>query len=153
MPYGYNKGDLPITPTNLAQAKQLDREQKNEHLRINKYSEGVCFGCHRKDLVRPALLYACEKCINKRGLETLLAKVGLRNMQGFCLLHARTAWNVWQINVRLCPKCTQLVADADKYLKENGGELGVNPFWKYVKQKHGHDWAILFARGDENIRR
>ena len=125
------------------QGKKLwERHQKNEYKRVNQYKEGYCFNCFSNKAVAATIVTMCEKCFDKRGAETILAKITDR-AYGMCFFCGKYDFKTMQYNVRLCHKCFRRVADILKAWNLKGGMFGNDPFWKAMQRRSGQDWKAL----------
>lgn len=118
------------------------KHQQNEHTRIDKDKEGVCFGCFNKTFVGARVADICADCFKKRGTETVLAFVN-RKMYGFCLFCGKYKFNVSNINVRICIPCNTRISRIAHDFNKAGGKMNVDPFFQRMKKKYGKDWLHL----------
>lgn len=129
--------------TNIAQKKSWEKDQGNEHTRINKYKEGVCYGCFNKDTVYARMLDVCADCRRKRGIETIMS-VLTNKMYGYCPVCAKYKFDIAHINVRMCAKCNAKVAKNTHAFNKAGGHVAVDPFWQRMRRKFGKDYKELY---------
>ena len=137
-----SKKQFPNKDVNDLIKKIIDKRQKNEYLRANKYSEGLCYCCDEYKYVLPTLVDACIDCTMKRSKDAVLA-VAARSFYGYCFLHGGMSKihykNNWaQLNVRVCDKCSHRIRLAGR--KISGGMKAVDPFWKYARKRLGKDF-------------
>ena len=135
---------------NIAQKKLLEAHQANEHTRLDKHGEGICYLCFKRDYVWATVIDVCYPCATKRGPEAILAIIK-RIEFGFCYVHGGYcelvfAHNLAHVNVRLCMHCTKLVAERYRVLARKGTH-GVDPFWKSMRRKFGKDYEQLLSLG------
>lgn len=135
---------------NDAQRRSIKLRQKNEYIKQNRRMEGLCWCCDTNDFVMPTLLDCCHKCADKRGVECIIA-IAAKKPYGYCLVCGNYTWNVAQLNVQLCTKCTRHVRTIHKKYRKGGGMFNMDPFWQYQKVKNGHDWAMLFGLDKSSI--
>ena len=149
-----NPADIDSHHLNPITKKLLRQEFEHGYQKINKHSEGRCYGCTFNDVVRPTVADICYVCIGKRGDykdSSLITFIATREELkcNFC-----GKWQIGgaQINIRLCPKCTTTVANNVKGFMREGGNMS-NPFWRSIMRKQGKDWAILERQGGESWRK
>lgn len=133
-----------------AARKLLKQRQANEYTRISRRQEGRCFMCQSTNYVTATLIFSCVKCWERRGTESVLA-VASSKPYGYCDLHGQYGrlepeGVIYQLNARLCQKCTRVVAKHAHYLAKMGTE-NVDPFYKWVRRKQGKDWKLLSLDG------
>lgn len=122
--------------------KIWERHQADEYLKVSNYKEGFCFKCESKNAVAASIFEICQECMDKRGLEYVLARVGINyyGMCNFCGIHK---YKLHKVNIRLCQSCMSKVTE---YLSQfRKGYDNVDPFWKSIKRRNGKDWKLLFS--------
>lgn len=142
--------------TTDAGKKLLEARQANEFTNVNKSQEGVCYMCFKKDYVSATIIDVCYRCASKKGMEPILAIVK-RFPWGYCYVHGgypvlEYPNNVAQLNVRLCKKCTEHVADQHKNLRKKGVHK-VDPFWLHLRKKEGKDYRNIGFYNGGSIRK
>lgn len=131
---------------NDATLKERSRVQDNEYQKINKHSEGYCWGCHRIDQVISTLIYACVPCMDKKGLETVIRVVARKFKHELCDNCGKWKLDVFQINVSLCPKCMRKVTKIHKLYRKRGGQAD-SPYANKLKKVYGKGWAEVLQKG------
>lgn len=129
---------------NIFYKKLMESHQNNEYLRVNNYKEALCYVCMKKDVATATLVDICLDCKSKRGQEVLLAQVTYK-YSGLCFFCGQYKFHLSQINCRLCMSCNARVRKILTAYNMGGGNEGTNPFYKWLKHKHGKDWKILFS--------
>lgn len=126
--------------------KERDRVQNDEQKRINLYSEGVCYKCHKVDKVISTLLYGCIECLEKYGKEALLNIVcQKRNIWELCDFHEKWVFHdVWQINVSMCDTCIRRVKLLHRAYNKAGGRKS-SPDIVRRRKIYGKDYNYLIG--------
>lgn len=138
--------------TNPLQLKLREKIQSDEYTRINKYSEAICWGCMKRDQVISSLWDACGKCIEKRGIEAIMAKTKTKPTEELCDFCG--TWQggnkgnfVSQINISLCRSCQEKVHSLHRQYQKDGGREKLSPYYRYLVKKHGQDWREIMMDG------
>lgn len=138
--------------TNPLQLKLREIIQKDEYTRINKYGEGMCWGCMKIDQVISSLWDACAKCIAKRGAEAIMAKTKTKPTEELCDFCG--SWQggskgnfVSQINISMCRSCQGRVHSLHNQYQKTGGREGNHPYYQFLIKKHGKDWKEIMMDG------
>lgn len=129
---------------NPLQLKLRDHVQGDEQKKINKHSEGFCYGCNKVDYILSSLFYICQDCMHKRGHEGLLAIVYQKPGEELCDFCGRWSkpFDCWQVNVSMCNSCMGKIKILhEKYRKSGGREQ--NPLTRRLRKKYGKDYTIL----------
>jgi len=124
----------------------------DEQTRINKYAEGFCYGCAKRDQVLSSLWFACTDCILKRGRAGIMATACRKFNEEFCDFCAQWHLGVSQINISMCSSCRFKVEQAHKKYREMGGRESV-PFHKKMVRQYGKDYQLLLQQGTRKKRR
>lgn len=135
--------------TNDIQLKLRELIQKDEQKNINKHSEGYCYGCTRKDYIISSLFYCCQRCMEKRGKECLLALVYQKPSEELCDFCGKWSkpYECWQINVSLCDSCMFKVKKFHNQYRKGGGREKQNPYYQRLRKKNGKDWKQIMYDG------
>ncbi|MDE1839684.1 MAG: hypothetical protein KGH87_07170 [Thaumarchaeota archaeon] len=142
--------------TNALQLKLREIIQKDDYTKINKYGEGMCWGCMRIDQVISSLWDACGKCIAKRGAEGIMAKTKTKPTEELCDFcgsweggrkGGRTGNFVSQINISMCRTCQERVHSLHKQYQQGGGREALSPYYRYLVKKHGKEWKDILMDG------
>ncbi len=125
---------------NAAHTKELERTQKDDHLKINNYSEGYCYGCSNRDKILRTLVYICTACYRKRGTEGLFVNIACKECEELCDICGFWKLGVWQRNVSFCDKCVDRTEKIHAKYNRNNKQ---NPFQRRLRIKYGKDYKIL----------
>lgn len=141
-----------LSKTNPLQLKLRESIQKNDYLKINKYSEGMCYGEMKRDQVLSTLIYVCSRCIEKRGTEGILAKPTTKLTEELCDFcgHWEGGKNgnfVHQINCSLCKTCQDRIHSLHTRYQKGGGREKQHPYFQYLAKKHGNEWKDIMFDG------
>lgn len=122
--------------------------QGEELTRINKYSEGFCYGCGSNDHVISSLFYICKNCFDNHGREGLLAMVTQIPKEELCDFCGYYRHTVRQINASLCKaRCMERVSRIHAKYRKAGGVQNLHPFIKKMKKKYGKDYKSILGTG------
>lgn len=135
---GFKSKILDTTGTNTINRKMIELHQNTEQLKINKYLEGNCFFCMKKDLVFANVFEVCRDCIVKKPEELVLSVLTM-NVWGLCWICGQYKTEVFQINVRQCGSCSNRMKSMQKKLNEKGGPMKADPFWQNLYKQTKHD--------------
>lgn len=138
---------------NDLQKKLHELAEKDEHKRITKHSEGFCYGCNRVDYIISSLFYICEKCMNRRGHEGLLAIVYHKPLEELCDFCGKwqRPFGTWQVNISVCNHCMGKIDKLHTDYKKGGGRKKLNPFTRRMRKKYGKDYSILMTDGARKL--
>jgi len=124
-----------------------ERVQADEQTRINKYSEGYCYGCNKIDKVTSTLIYSCTTCLEKRGQEGLMALVIRKTSWELCDLHGGWKFNeIWQINCSLCTSCMRRLGKIHREYRKKGGRANA-PDERRKRNIYGKDMNAILGSG------
>lgn len=139
-------GDIDHLSMSIFDKKIHREETENEFQKINKYSEGRCYGCATNDYVAAMTLDICYICIGKRGdfYDSSLLTFIMDKAELFCSLCGQWRFGGAHLNARLCRKCGFRVGENLKKYANEGGAMS-NPFYQYLRRKQGNDWRWLEA--------
>lgn len=132
---------------NDVQRKLRAAVARDEHAKINKYHEGYCYGCGKIDQTISSLFYACPKCLQKRGVEGLLAIVAQKNMDELCDFCETYRLGVKQINCSLCKTCMHRVHEVHTRYQKAGGVTKIHPYYRMLRRKYGKDYMLYVMPG------
>lgn len=132
---------------NALQLKLREGIQSNDHTKVNKHNEGVCWGCMKKDYILSSLWMACKECINKRGFEALYTIVKHKAVEDTCDFCGQWTrpFECFQINAALCNSCHDKVLKFHANYRKAGG-LKQNPYTRKVRKKFGKDYKLLMQQ-------
>lgn len=128
---------------NDASKKLWEKHQQDEYQRINKFREGLCYGCEQKNLVGARMIDVCKACLKKHSPDIVLTVLSSK-IYGWCMLCSRYTWDVGHINVRMCSKCNGRIARNATAHNSSGGKLANDPFWQKIRKKYGKDYKEIF---------
>jgi len=133
---------------NIVQRKLRGLIQKDEQKAINKHSEGVCYGCMKRDYIISSMFYCCRSCMEKRGHEALYTIITHKSAEELCDFCGKWTkpFHCYQINCSLCDTCWKRMDRFHTRYRKEGGKLS-NPFEKRMRRKFGKDHAILRYTG------
>lgn len=131
--------------TNRFQEKLVEARQANDHTKIDKDFNGVCYGCFKNRYVRASIFDICQHCMSKRGHETIL-KVAGKKWSMYCFFCGLIQDNIFILNARLCDSCNGVVARNHKHIRKRGLK-SIHPFYKKLKHDFGKDYEILMQNG------
>lgn len=131
----------------VAGRKVIERNQKNEYTRANKSGEGLCFICEEYKGVIATLVDTCYRCAEKRNKRAVMA-VASKSPYGYCLIHRgfpkyEFRFNLAQLNVRLCHKCSLVIARGNKEIRAKGMH-NIDPFWLKMRRQFGKTYEMEF---------
>jgi len=128
--------------------KERARVQDDEHKRINRYSEGVCYKCHKVDKIISSLYYVCLECLEKHGDEALLNIVTQkRNVWELCDFHEKWVFHeVCQVNCSLCDTCHRRVKKLHRAYRNSGGRKKNSPDIVKRRKVYGKDYNYLLGQ-------
>lgn len=131
---------------NVNTRKLRERVQDDEQTKINKYSEGFCYGCAKKDKILSTLIYACGDCMEKRGTEGVMSIVVKKHNWELCDIHGEWKFDdVWQINISFCDSCMKRMFRIHKAYKAKKGRANAPD--ERRKRKYGIDINALTGNG------
>lgn len=131
---------------NTQTRKLRERVQDDEQTKINKYSEGFCYGCAKKDKILSTLIYACGDCMEKRGTEGVMSIVIKKHNWELCDIHGEWKFDdVWQINISFCDSCMKRMFRIHKAYKAKKGRANAPD--ERRKRKYGIDINALTGNG------
>lgn len=136
--------ELPVDYGSDMGKKLWDKHQSNEYLRVNRYKEGICYGCFKNKALGATIIDSCKSCMDRRGKEAILQHIKF-NYYGMCFFCGEYKFDSWQINVRLCEMCHLRVRRILQEFNRKGGMFNVDPFWLKMKKKHGKDWHPMYG--------
>lgn len=137
-----------IAKENDITLKERARVQNDEHKKINKYSEGVCYKCHTVDKILSSLFLVCRECLEKQGDEALLNIVTQkRNVWELCDFCEKWIFHeVCQINCSLCNTCLRRVYNLHRLYKDTGGREKNSPDIVRRRKIYGKDYNYILGR-------
>lgn len=143
-----------ISKENDATKKERARVQDDEQKRINLYSEGVCYKCHKVDQILSSLFLVCRECIEKHGDEALLNIVTTPKMVWeLCDFHEEWVfYDVCQINCSLCRTCMKRVHKLHQAYRKSGGRAGNSPDILKRKKIYGKDYNHILGTGMKSFK-
>jgi len=132
---------------NTATKKERARVQDDEQKKINLYSEGVCYKCHKVDQVLSSLFLVCKECVEKHGDEALLNIVTFPKMiWELCDFHEEWVWyEVMQINCSLCNSCLRRIKKLHQAYRRSGGRIKNSPDYVRRRKIYGKDYNHLLG--------
>ena len=125
---------------NTAHRKELERTQEDDHLKINNYSEGYCYGCTIRDKILRTLVNICTSCYTRRGKEGLFVNVSCKACEELCDICGYWKLGVWQRNISFCDKCIDRVEKIHAKYNRNNKEI---PLQRRLRIKYGKDYKEL----------
>lgn len=139
---------------NVHQKRLLRTDQANEFTKINKYSEGLCYGCRKNDLVSAMIVDMCYACIGKRGNwhDAGLLTLIIEKPECHCFICGEYRLGGAHLNARFCLNCSKKIAKKVKEWNKGGG-MFANPFYKYLKKQQGNDWRWLTLNHKTSFRK
>ena len=139
---------------NTATKKERARIQNDEQKKINNYSEGVCYKCHKVEQVLSSLYYVCIECLEKHGQEALLnIVVQKRNIWELCDFHEKWIFHeVCQVNCSLCNTCQRRIKKLHQAYRKSGGRNGNSPDILRRKKIYGKDYNYLLGSGTNGFK-
>ncbi len=124
-----------------------ERVQDDEQTKINKYSEGYCYGCSKIDKILSTLVYVCSDCMEKRGAEGLMAIIVRKHNYELCDICGIWKFdNVSQINISFCDSCMKRMFRIHKAYKKKGGRANA-PDEIRKRKIFGKDFNALTGDG------
>ena len=121
--------------------------QDDEQTKINKYSEGFCYGCNKIDKVISTLVYVCGECMEKRGTEGLMQIIVKKHNYELCDIHGDWVYNdSFQINVSFCDSCMKRLFRIHRAYKKAGGRASA-PDEKRKRHYYGTDFNEVLGTG------
>ncbi len=124
-----------------------ERVQDDEHTKINKYSEGYCYGCNKTDKILSTLVYWCGECIEKKGQEGLMALIVKKTSWELCDKCEQWKFNeIWQINASFCDRCMRRINLIHKNYKAKGGRASA-PNERKKRKLFGKDVNEIVGSG------
>lgn len=121
--------------------------QSDEQTRINKYSEGFCYGCSTVDKVMSTLVYVCGECMEKRQTEGLMQILTKKHNYEVCDIHGDWVLNdCFQINISFCDKCMKRMLKIHRLYRKAGGRDSA-PDEKKKRAYYGKDFNELLGTG------
>lgn len=132
---------------NQVQLKLRKFAMEDEQTRINRYSEGFCYGCSKIDYIISSLFFICRECYQKRGKEGLLANVSLSHAHQLCDICGFWKMNVWQRNVSFCRSCMSRTIEIHNKYRQGGGRMKLDPFITKMRRKYGKDYQKILGDG------
>jgi hypothetical protein len=111
-----------IKEDNSSLRKLRKAVQGDEQTAINRYSEGFCYGCAKKDKIISTLVYVCMECMEKRGSEGLMCIVIKKHNWELCDICGTWQFDdVYQVNLNFCDSCMTRLNRIHKAYKKSGG--------------------------------
>ncbi|HJZ23808.1 MAG TPA: hypothetical protein VJ201_05085 [Candidatus Babeliales bacterium] len=132
---------------NALQLKLRSFAQADEQTRINKYSEGFCYGCAKIDHIISTVFFICTECYQKRGTEGLLANVSQSHSHQLCDICGFWKMGVWQRNVSFCQSCMRRTMRIHQKYRDGGGRSKLDPFIKRQQRRFGKDYQAILGEG------
>ena len=131
------------------QTKKLrERVQKDEHTKINNYSEGYCYGCSKNDKILSTLIYMCGECMEKRGAEGLMCLITRKHNWELCDKCEQWKFDeIWQINASFCDRCMRRIHLIHKNYRKGGGRAKLAPDERKKRIIYGKDVNYLIGNG------
>ena len=141
---------------NIHQKKLVEAKQANEYTHWDGNQEGICYMCWKVDKVSGTIGDICYRCAEKKGSEAILA-IASRQVYGYCYAHGgypvrEFKFNIAQVNVRVCMRCTRIIARMHRALRKKGVHQ-MSPFWRSMRRTLGQDYKRLGVDLGESIRR
>ena len=125
------------------------RVQDNEYTKIDKYSEGRCWVCDKRDFILSTLIWGCPKCIDKRGFDGIMGFVTRKMKHEVCDVHNENDYyqmNCSQININVCQSCMRRVIRNHRKFQREGG-VKSSPYAKKLQKIYGKDWSKVLGNG------
>ena len=131
------------------QTKKLrERVQEDEHTKINKYSEGYCYGCNKNDKILSTLVFWCGECMEKKGQEGLMGLIVKKTSWELCDKCETWKFNeIWQINASFCDRCMRRLFLVHKNYRSGGGRAKLAPDERKKRSIFGHDYNEILGVG------
>lgn len=120
------------------QNKATKDVQANEQTHVDKYSEGMCYGCNKIDLIRSSLYYICNDCYHIRGKELVMANLHKKEKEELCEICGWWKLDIWQRNVSFCESCNDRVIRIHKKYQKHGRKH--EPFHRRLLSKYGSEY-------------
>lgn len=144
---------LEKSETNAIQRKLREVTQADEQKRVNKYSEGFCYGCNKTDHIISTLFDVCHACRVKKGTEAVLSMPTRGKLKhALCDMCGVWKFDCTQVNASLCRPCMGRMSRLHYAYKKAGGFEGTHPFIQRMKKKYGKDYRHILGNGVRTIR-
>ena len=146
--------DTEHSSMGIYEKRLMSVDQGNEFTKINKYSEGLCYGCRKHDFVSAGLVDMCFVCIGKRGSwhDSGLLTFVIEKPEVYCVFCQDYKMGGANLNARFCESCNAKIAKSVAQWQKNGG-MYANSFYKYLRKKQGADWKALELQNIRSPRR